>query len=276
MNSPGAWGWPYRLRMLVLFLTLTAPACAGEERVEERFKESALLDRVVKWVQANPYASASGAAAYANVLVAKEGLQFKVAFLRPSGENALEAPLYGDARLREKRGRARLTAQDSQLSESACGRSYYIPILNNPMDAALTLLESGPAYLKTREAFRFERLALLEKGRALPVRRWPLPDESEVPLGISRDAKTIYLLYRLASAETGWVPLQAGGWDHLVLAIGPEGLRFADEAEVAAQSWDTLQELPWKSPRPEGEFGAFGALKAWGKDYYFGFEPLCR
>ena len=109
------------------------------------------------------------------------------------------------------------------------------------------------------------------------MRRWPLPDESEVPIGISRDGRTLYLQYQAASAETGWAPVKVGSEGHLILAIGPEGIGFTDNTkELAEQSWDTLEALPWKVPHPEGDFGAFGALKAWGKEYYFGFEPLCR
>ncbi len=262
-------------RIAVILAVLCAASAYASTPTETHFHESALLSSVVRYAQAHPAATPADIARKADELLPREGLNFKAAL--DDWKTDVEATLHKDAALKRKLGKYRLEPLSAQASTTSCGTAYYLPFTNNPAEIAGISLADRTAYLKTRGAFRFDSVALLERGRARPVRRWPLPDESEVPAGISKDGRTLFLEYKLASAETGWTPIKAGGEDHMLLAIGPESLIFADNyAELSKQSWDTLEELPWKVPAPEGDYESFGVLKAWGKEFYFGFEPICR
>ena len=263
------------IKMTLILLAAAVPSRAAD--AGRKLKESALLDKVVEYVKAHPDASEADVDRLANGLIPKEGLNFKVSFGKDRTDDRLEAAMFEaieDGQLQNKLGYFRIPIEPATSSSTTCGKTYYLPFVNNPLDMPGVVLRSGPAYFKNHGGVRFDSVALFEKGHKNPTRRWPLPDESEVPVGLSEDGKTLFLQYRLASSGTGWTPVKFGSKDRLILAVEADELRFASEKEIEGQTWDTLEKLPWKGP--EASFQAFGVLKARGKDYYFGFDNLCR
>ena len=233
---------------------------------------SSLLSLVAREIRERPGMSPKEVAAYANTILPHVGFNYDFDLCEIIGKGKPDASARSNTSqprtyllpMTQTGGRRITFRIEDERLEGLCGECFFrIPCLNVTGRDMLVVSKGRRYRLKRSEQMALDEMSLVDSSMKRVLRTWQVPYQS-VPVGISQDAKKLYLELRGED--------ERDVFDKLVLEISETGLRIEARDEVNVKKGEWIEQHPTD---PRNAYLSFMRFSHRDQSYIIRFSGPC-
>jgi hypothetical protein len=244
---------------------------ASEQKHLPKIIPSSLLSLVAREIREHPGMSPKEAAAYANTLLPHVGFNYHFDLCEIIGKRAGDGSFPDTTSPKTyllpmtQTGGRRITFRiENEYPEGLCGVCFFRIACLNVTKRDMLVVSKGRRYrLKRSKQMALDEMSLVDNSMKRALRTWQIPYQG-VPVGISQDAKKLYLDLR-GDGESDL-------FKQFVLEISETGLRIAARDEVNVKAGEWIEQHPTD---PRNAYLSFMRFRAGDQSYIVRFSGPC-